>query len=302
VKKAAGRVEMGVVPVAGLGTRLLPATKSQPKEMLPVGRKPVVQYVVEELEANGVTQILFITGRNKSSIEDHFDFDHELTRHLREAGKEDLLPELQYERLKLEIFYSRQRRQRGLGDAVACAEHFTRDQPFVVALGDSILGLHGTSRAVESMVEAFERRKPACVIAVEEVARDEVNRYGIVRAAGDSTVFRITDLVEKPDPSTAPSNLAIAARYVFSPAIHAAIRRTRPDQKGEVQLTDAMRLLLEDGCEILGFRLPAAETRYDIGNFASYYAAFVEFALSDPQFGPALAAYLKERLAGERPR
>jgi UTP--glucose-1-phosphate uridylyltransferase len=296
MKKAHAPVEMGVVPVAGLGTRLLPATKSQPKEMLPVGRKPVVQYVVEELEANGVRQILFVTGRNKSSIEDHFDFDLELTRHLREAGKEDLLPELQYERLKLEIFYSRQRRQRGLGDAVACAEHFTRDQPFVVALGDSILGLHGTSRAVEGMIEAFERRKAACVIAVEEVPPDEVHRYGIVRAATDATVFRITDLVEKPDPATAPSNLAIAARYVFSPAIHSAIRRTRPDRKGEIQLTDAIRLLLEEGCEIVGFRLPAADARYDIGNFESYYAAFVDFALSDPQFGPSLAAHLKERL------
>src|SRR5512146_1935012 len=127
-------IQRAVIPVAGFGTRLLPATKSQPKEMLPVGKKPVVQYVVEELESNGIKQILFVTGRNKSSIEDHFDFDSELTRRLREGGKEELLPELEYERMRMEFFYSRQRRQKGLGDAVLCARHFTQDHPFVVAL------------------------------------------------------------------------------------------------------------------------------------------------------------------------
>ena len=196
-------ITKAVVPVAGLGTRLLPATKSQPKEMLPVGRKPVVQYVVEELEANGIRQILFITGRNKSSIEDHFDFDYELTRHLREAGKEDLLPELQYERLKLEIFYSRQRRQRGLGDAIGCAEHFTRDQPFVVALGDSIIGLHASSRLVERLTAAFRESGAACAIAVEEVSPGSVSQYGIVRPGSDGEVFPIVDLVEKPSPGPA---------------------------------------------------------------------------------------------------
>ena len=153
-------ITSAVVPVAGLGTRMLPATKSQPKEMLPVAKKPIVQYVVEELVRSGIEQVLFITGRNKASIENHFDFDHELMRQLREGGKEDLLAELEYERLHANFFYTRQRRQRGLGDAVLCAEHFAGEEPFAVALGDSIIGLHASSTCVREMAQAFEREKP----------------------------------------------------------------------------------------------------------------------------------------------
>ena len=149
-------IQLAVIPVAGLGTRLLPSTKSQPKEMLPVAKKPVVQYVVEEMEANGINQILLVTGRNKTSIENHFDFDHELTRTLRETGKEDLLPELEYERMRMQFFFTRQRMQKGLGDAVLCAQKFTKSDPFAVALGDSIIGLHGRSRLVEKMSRVFE--------------------------------------------------------------------------------------------------------------------------------------------------
>ncbi|MEP7273374.1 MAG: sugar phosphate nucleotidyltransferase, partial [Acidobacteriota bacterium] len=162
-----------VVPVAGLGTRLLPATKSQPKEMLPVGKKPIVQYVVEELEGSGVNRVLFVTGRGKSSIEDHFDDDPELIRLLREGGKEELLAELQYERIGVNFFYTRQRRQRGLGDAVLCAEHFTGTDPFVVALGDSIIGRHTPSRIVETLIAAFEEQEASCAIAIEEVPSEQ---------------------------------------------------------------------------------------------------------------------------------
>jgi len=290
-------IQIAVIPVAGLGTRLLPATKSQPKEMLPVGKKPVVQYVVEELEGNGIKQILFVTGRNKSSIEDHFDFDYELTRRLREGGKEDLLPELEYERMRMEFFYSRQRRQKGLGDAVLCAQHFTQDRPFIVALGDSILGLNASSQVVRKMIGAFQESRPACVIAVEEVPWDSVSQYGIVKAGSDSDVFQILDLVEKPSREEAPGNLAIAARYVFSPAIYDAIGKTLPGKNEEIQLTDAIRLLLRDGCPVLGVRLGADEHRYDIGNFQSYFEAFMDFALNDKQLGKKLRERIRERLS-----
>ena len=289
-------IRIAVIPVAGLGTRLLPATKSQPKEMLPVAKKPVVQYVVEELEANGMKQILLVTGRNKTSIENHFDFDHELMRNLRETGKEELLPELAYERMRLQFFFTRQRKQKGLGDAILCGQHFTEDKPFVVALGDSILGLHGLSQAVSKLIEIYEENKAACVIAVEEVAPKEVGSYGIVKPDGDGEVFELLDLVEKPSPKDAPSNLAIAARYVFSPAIYDAITETRADDKGEVQVTDAIRLLLRRGEKIMGLRLPAKDRRYDIGNFASYFEAFMDFALADPELGPGFRKLMEERI------
>ena len=290
-------VHIAVVPVAGLGTRLLPATKSQPKEMLPVARKPVVQYVVEELEANGIKQVLLITGRGKTSIENHFDFDHELIRHLRESGKEDLLPELEYERLRLQFFFTRQRRQKGLGDAVLHGRHLTGDRPFVVALGDSIIGLHASSRLVQRMIAAFRESDAAAVVAVEEVHAESVSQYGIVRPGSDADVFPILDLVEKPAPQEAPSRLAIAARYVFSPAIYDTLDKTPPGKGGEIQLTDAIRTLLASGGKITGVRLNGAERRYDIGNFESYFEAFIDFALSDPQLGPGLQERLRERFS-----
>ena len=289
-------IQNAVIPVAGLGTRLLPATKSQPKEMLPVAKKPVVQYVVEELEANGIKQILLVTGKSKTSIENHFDFDHELTRHLRETGKEELLPELEYERMRLQFFFTRQRTQKGLGDAVMCAQHFTKDSPFVVALGDTILGLDKPSLITQELADVFVRNGAACVIAVEEVAEEDVSSYGIVQPNGSGDVFEIADLVEKPSPQAAPSNLAIASRYVFSPSIYPALQHTPADRHGEIQLTDAIRLLLKEGKKVFGIRLPAQDRRYDVGNFQSYFEAFVDFALTDPQLGEHLRQYLRERL------
>lgn len=289
-------VRIAVVPVAGLGTRLLPATKSQPKEMLPVARKPVVQYVVEELAANGIRQVLFVTGRGKTSIENHFDSDHELTRHLRESGKEDLLPELEYESLGLQFFFVRQRRQRGLGDAILQARHFTGDRPFAVALGDSILGLHARSRLVERLVAAFRETGADCAIAVEEVSPESVSQYGVVKPAGDGPVFPIADLVEKPRPEEAPSRLAIAARYVFSPAIYSALEDTPAGKGKEIQLTDAIRILLRRGGKAVGIRLAETERRYDIGNFESYFEAFFDFALSDPQLGERALRALRAKV------
>ena len=172
-------VNLAVVPVAGLGTRLLPATKSQPKEMLPVGRKPVVQYVVEELTRVGVDRVLFVTGPGKTSIENHFDLNAELTQVLRETGKEDLLEELAFEHASAQFFYTRQRQLRGLGHAVLCARTFVGRQPFVVALGDSIIGLHASSDVVGRMIRTFETTGAAAVVAFEEVPLDEVSHYGI---------------------------------------------------------------------------------------------------------------------------
>ena len=287
-------VDFAVVPVAGRGTRLLPMTKSQPKEMLPVGRKPVVQYVVEELSRCGLARLLFITGPGKTAIENHFDIDVELVTSLRETGKEELLEELAFEREDLEYFYTRQRRQLGLGHAVLCARYVVGQQPFVVALGDSIIGMHAQSQVVRRMIDEFESQRADAVIAFEEVPRHEVVQYGIAAPRnGAADVFELSDLVEKPSVSQAPSNLAVAARYVFSPAIFECLAETPYGKGNEIQLTDAIRLLIERGGKALGVRLPANERRFDIGNFESYFEAFVEFALADPQYGPALREKLK---------
>jgi len=286
-------INMAVVPVAGLGTRLLPATKSQPKEMLPVGRKPVVQYVVEELTRMQMKRVLFITGPGKTSIENHFDLNEELIEELRESGKEELLEELEYERAPLQYFYTRQRELLGLGHAILCSEPFVGNQPFVVALGDSIIGMHAKSDIVQRMTRCFVENKAAAVIAFEEVPPAEVHRYGIARPKTHGDVFEIDDLIEKPSRAEAPSNLAIAARYVFAPTIFDAIQRTPPGKGDEIQITDAIRLLLKDGGRAYGVCLRRDERRYDIGNFQAYFRAFVEFALHDEKQGPALRKHLE---------
>ena len=290
-------IDIAVVPVAGQGTRLLPSTKSQPKEMLPVGRRPVVQYVVDELAQNGVQRLLFITGTGKSSIENHFDVNAELTSFLRETGKEDQLQELDFERRNIEYFYTRQRRQLGLGHAVLCAKPLIVDQPFVVALGDSIIGMHAQSTVVERMVDEFERSQADVIVAFEEVPREEVVHYGIAQPRGNvGDVFELQDLIEKPTIEQAPSRLAVAARYVFSPKIFQALSQTVPGKGGEIQLTDAISSVLRDGGKGYGIKLTAGEQRYDIGNFESYFQAFTEFALADPDYGPRLKDHIKSLL------
>lgn len=289
-------IKSAIVPVAGHGTRLLPATKSQPKEMLPVARKPIVQYVVEELVQNGIEQILFVTGRNKSSIENHFDHDPELLRAL--GNKRELLNELDFEKMRAHFFYTRQRLQKGLGDAILCGENFAGEEPFLVALGDSILGLHANSKVVARMSELFAAKRASCVIAVEEVPPEDTVHYGIVQPEKDGgDAFRIVDLIEKPKPEDAPSNLAIAGRYVFSPLIFDLIRRVEPDKRGEIQVTDAIRLLCEEGKRVMAVKLAPGEKRYDIGNFPSYFETFVEFALADPAYGAQLRKVLQRLLA-----
>jgi UTP--glucose-1-phosphate uridylyltransferase len=285
-------INIAVVPVAGMGTRLLPATKAQPKEMLLVGRKPVVQYVVEEMTRVGIQRLLFITGAGKTSIENFFDLNQELIQNLRESGKEDLLAEFEFERAPIQYFYTRQRQLLGLGHAVLCAQPFVGAQPFVVALGDSIIGLNAQSDIVKRMIDLFWQQRAEAVVAFEEVAREEVSHYGIAQPKARGDVFEVADVIEKPSVAEAPSNLAIAARYVFAPTIFEALQRTKPGKNGEIQLTDAIRLLLQGGRPVYGMTL-RGERRYDIGNFDSYFRAFVEFALADDKHGAGLREYVE---------
>ena len=293
-----GSIVKVVVPVAGMGTRLLPATKSQPKEMLPVGRRPVVQYVVEELQAAGLRQILFVTGRKKTAIEDHFDTDPELVRLLSSGGGYTLLEELAYTETEARFYYTRQSEPRGLADAVYHGREFVGQDHFVVALGDSIIKNSNGGSFLHKMIDAHLASGAACTVAVEEVDPDAAYRYGIVKPAegqGDADDFAVDDLIEKPQPGMAPSNLAIAARYVFSPLIFDAISRTAPDRKGELQLTDSIRLLIQLGHHVRAVRLRQDERRYDIGNFESYFKAFIDFALADEKYGYMVRQYVKRK-------
>ncbi len=290
-------INLALIPVAGWGTRMLPATKSQPKEMLPIGRKPVVQFVVEELVQSGIRRLLFITGQGKTSIENHFDLDASLVAYLRDTGREEQLRDLQFARQDVEYFYTRQRQQLGLGHAVLCGQAMIGQQPFVVALGDSIIGLHAQSQNVSRMTAIFESEKADVVLAFDDVSPQEVVHFGIALPKGTpGDIFEVADLIEKPSVNEAPSTLAAAGRYVFSPAIFEALAKTQPGRGGEIQLTDAIRLLLNDGRKVLGVRLTPQEKRFDIGNFESYFQAFFEFALHDPQHGPALRDHVQKLL------
>ena len=287
-------IDLAIIPVAGRGTSLLPLTKSQPKEMLPVGRKPVVQYVVEELIHCGINNLLFVTGSGKTAIENHFDTNEELIRHLRLTGKEDMLAELAFERREARYFYVRQRQLLGLGHAILCAEPFVKGRRFVVALGDTIIGLHHKAETLRRMIRIFEQQADAvkAVIAFDQVAGDDVVHYGVAspkKNAGKNAgeFFELDDLVEKPEKNQAPSRLVVAARYVFAPDIFECLRKIEPGIHGEIQLTDAIRLLIRDGKKVLGVRLTPQESRYDIGTFESYYRAFLDAVKGDPIHGGA---------------
>jgi UTP--glucose-1-phosphate uridylyltransferase len=284
-----------VVPVAGLGTRLLPATKSQPKEMLPVVGKPVVQYVVEELAAAGIERILFVTGRGKSAIEDHFDPDPDLIRRLRETGKEELLAELEYERMGVDFLYTRQAEPRGLGDAVACAERFAADRPFVLALGDSILAGGAHPSVTKLLAAALEELGGAAAIAVEEIEPAEAPLRGVVIPAGPASggSFEVAAMIEKPAKLDSAAALAVAARYVLTPRIFETLREVEPDSSGEIQLTDALATLIDAGERVIGVLLPGGIRRYDVGTVEGYCRTFLELALADSRFGERLRAGLR---------
>ena len=292
-------ITKAIVPAAGLGTRLLPATKSQPKEMLPVGRKPVVQWVVEELQAACLRQILIITGRQKRSIEDHLDGDPQLIAALEEAGNEAVLEDLAFLQTQSSFFYTRQSEPKGLGHAVSLCVDFVDGDDFVVALGDTILTNEEPQAPLAGMIAAFRHLGAAALVAVEKVPSDETFRYGIVNMPcaepQPAEPVRITDIVEKPPMGTAPSTLAVAARYVFSPAIFDALGRTLPDRRGEIQLTDAIKLLIQQGLPVYAWPLAPGQIRYDVGNFESYFRAFIDFSLSDQRYGYMIRKYIKAK-------
>jgi UTP--glucose-1-phosphate uridylyltransferase len=280
-------ITKAVIPVAGLGTRLQPATKIQPKEMLPIGRKPIVQYVAEEVAEAGLDTILFVTGAKKRSIEDHFEFSNGYGENLKEWG----LPE------ELSFFYIRQAAPRGLGDAIAHAEKFAGDESFAVALGDSVIRSGSHSSLISRMAKVHEERKAGATVAFMEVPVENISRYGVAQPKGRAgSTFEIEGLIEKPQPSEAPSNLAIAARYIFDPDIFEAIRRTPPGAKGELEITDAMNTLIKMGRPVVGVKLRKDEQRFDIGNFETYFTAFIEFALEDPEYGYLVRQFLRRKL------
>ena len=272
-----------IVPVAGLGTRLLPTTKSLSKEMLPVGRLPVVHHVIEELATAGIRQILFITGRNKSALENHFDDS--------DAG---------YHERGIEFFFAHQPQPPGTGTAVAAGEAFAADEPFVVAFGDSIVRTRSGRPLLQRMIDSHLRHCAAGTIGAYEVPEDRMHHYGIlvpeVATAEDS---KLTAILEKPTPAQTPSRLAVSARYVFSPTIFAHIRATAPSPSGEVYLTDAIATLIAAGDPVRAVRLSADEQRCDIGNHLSYFATFIDYALADPEWGAQIRAYLREKLADD---
>ena len=279
-----------VIPVAGLGTRLLPATRSQPKEMLPVIDKPVVQYVVEELVRAGIGRVLFVTGRRKRAIEDHFDADPEL-------GAGPLIDP----RTGLQILYTRQARPAGLGDAVRHGEGMAGERGVVVALGDTIIASRRRTSPgiVTRLIEAYGERGASAAIAVEEVPSAAVSRYGVVIAGNGDGVIEVAGVIEKPDPKLVASRLAIAARYVLGPSVFAALREIEPDSSGEVQLTDALGRIIERGQRVVAVKLADGERRQDIGTVESYCGVFLEHALSDSRFGAALRARAAELLLDE---
>lgn len=292
-------IAKAIVPAAGLGTRLLPATKVQPKEMLPVGRKPVVQWVAEELQAAHLTQILIITGRHKRAIEDHLDADPQLVASLKEAGNEAVLADLAYLESPSRFVYIRQSEPKGLGHAVSLCAEFVDGDDCVVALGDSLITANEAEAPLPGMIRAFQTLGAAAMVAVEHVPPQEAFRYGVVGLQcadpPPGEPVAITDIVEKPAQGTAPSDLSVAARYVFSPAIFEALARVVPDRRGEIQLTDAIKVLIQQGLPVYAWPLATGQVRYDIGNFESYYRAFVEFALADERYGYLLRKYIKAR-------
>ncbi len=288
-------VSKAVILVAGLGTRLLPATKSQPKEMLPVGRKPVVQYVVEEMEQAGIDQVLFVTGRKKSSIEDHFDRDPDLEERLGNVDDQALREQLPNFDTLLSIFYTRQSVQTGQADAVRLAREFVGDEPFVVAFGDTIIR---GGNLVRRMIDSHAQSGAACTVAVEQVPPEDAHRYGVVMPKdGMGREFAIEGIVEKPPRGTEPSNYAVVPRYVVNREIFDAIHLTLPGKANELWLADSIEVLIKQQHLVRCVALAPEEVRYDIGNFETYFKAFIDFALSDEMYGYLVRQYLLRKAA-----
>ncbi|MFN8532317.1 MAG: UTP--glucose-1-phosphate uridylyltransferase GalU [Dehalococcoidia bacterium] len=290
------RLRKAVVLAAGWGTRFLPATKAQPKEMLPLVDKPIIQYVVEELVQSGIEQIVIVTALGKRALEDHFDRSFELEAALEKKGDDRLLGLVRGISDLARIYYVRQKEQLGVGHAVLTTEDIVGNEPFALCFPDDVIA--AAVPAMAQMMDVYDRYR-CSVLAVEEVPRSEVHKYGIIEGHSvDERVYQVRNLVEKPDPSEAPSNLGIVGRYILTPEIFDAIRSTQPGKLGEIQITDALRILLERQA-IYAFQFDGA--RYDTGSPLGFLKASVEMALRRPDIGPEFRAYLEGvDLAGGR--
>jgi UTP--glucose-1-phosphate uridylyltransferase len=282
------RVRTAVFPAAGLGTRFLPATKAQPKEMLPLVDKPMIQYVVEEAVAAGLDRVSIVTGRGKRAIEDHFDSAVELEFYLQERGKWEELAQIKTISDLASVSYVRQKEPLGLGHAILCAQPLVRDEPFAVFLGDDIIV--SDPPCIAQLLAVFEEHGDP-VLAVKQVPVSQLSRYGVIRGTPVAeNVYLVDDLVEKPAPEAAPSDLAIIGRYILTPDIFPALAETATDRTGEIQLTNGLRRLLRDrpiyGCVIDG-------VRHDTGNKLGFLRAVVYFALRRPDLGGAFGEYLR---------
>ncbi len=294
-ERTAQRVRKAVIPAAGLGTRFLPATKAQPKEMLPLVDTPAIQYVVSEAASLGIRDVLLVTGRGKRSIEDHFDRSFELEHFLEAAGKRDELQQVQEISRLVDIHYVRQGEPRGLGHAVLAAQGHVGDEPFLVMLGDDIMD---PSEGVTAGMVDLHAATGCSVVALKEVPLTEISQYGCARVeeAADGAV-RIVEIVEKPDPHEAPSNLAVMGRYVLTPEIFEVLAAIPPGRGGEIQLTDAIARLIEIQ-PVYGF--PFSRGRYDVGNKLDYLKATVEMAIDRPDLGPEFREFLARLVKDER--
>jgi UTP--glucose-1-phosphate uridylyltransferase len=285
------KVTKAVFPVAGLGTRFLPATKASPKEMLPVVDKPLIQYAVEEAMAAGITEMIFVTGRSKRAIEDHFDKSYEIEAELEARGKQKLLDLVRsIKPSHVDCFYVRQAEALGLGHAVLCAEKLVGDNPFAVILADDLL--YGTPPVMTQMIEVFDHYHSS-VIGVEEIPSQDSRSYGVIDGKEwEDNIFKLSGIVEKPEPADAPSNLGVVGRYVLKPRIFDHIRALKPGAGGELQLTDAIQSLLADE-QVLAYKYHG--TRFDCGSKLGYLKATVEFALRHPEVAEDFQEYLKTR-------
>ena len=291
------KVRKAVIPAAGLGTRVLPATKAQPKEMLVIVDKPALQYLVEELVSAGIEEILIITGRNKGSIENHFDYSYELEKTLEEKSKKDLLKIVNNISEMSNIYYVRQKRPLGLGHAISCAEAFVGDEPFVVLLGDDIIytdSEKGQKPVTKQLVDKYNELQGGTILGVQEVPNENVSKYGIIKPLKqiDEKTVAVEDFIEKPSVTEAPSNLAALGRYVLEPEIFSYLKETKPGKGGEIQLTDAILAMKNNGEKLYAYNFDGL--RYDTGDKFGMFVANVEFGLRHEELKDKVKDYLKD--------
>ena len=284
------KVKKAIIPAAGLGTRFLPATKAQPKEMLPIVDKPTIQFIIEEAIASGIEEILIITGRNKKCIEDHFDKSIELEMELEKAGKSDLLELVRDISDMVDIHYIRQKEPKGLGHAIHCAKTFVGNEPFAVLLGDDVVD--SEVPCLKQLIDCYNEYKTT-IVGVQPVDEDKVDKYGIVDGIHiEDRVYKVKDLVEKPSVEEAPSNIAILGRYIITPQIFEVLENTVPGKNGEIQLTDALKTLIgQEAMYAYNFR----GKRYDLGDKFGFIQATIEYALKKPELRDNVLNYLNNK-------